>query len=127
MFLVLLLLTLCLHTVDCPGWQPRTGAMTHGGGWGGGGGGCTTPSPGFLPGAPGASGGGNSGGTSPGGHKCQRGISTCYKNWPTVFEKGASFESFFCLGGLSFPHLSYLVRRLHRLTVPQVVPMASFG
>ena len=67
MFLVLLFLTLCLHAVDCPWWQPRTGVMAHGGG-----GGCTnpprgTPSPGFLPGAPGASGGGNSGGTSPGG------------------------------------------------------------
>ena len=61
MFLVLLFLTLCLHAVDCPGWQPRTGAMTQGGG-----GGCMTPSPGFPPGAPGASGGGNSGGTSPG-------------------------------------------------------------
>ena len=32
MFLVLLFLTLCLHAVDCPGWQPRTGVMTHGGG-----------------------------------------------------------------------------------------------
>ena len=32
MFLVLLFLTLCLHAVDCPWWQPRTGVMTHGGG-----------------------------------------------------------------------------------------------
>ena len=60
MFLVLLFLTLCVHAVDCPWWQPRTGVMTHGGG------GCTTQSPGSLSGAPGASGGGNSGGTSPG-------------------------------------------------------------
>ena len=30
MFLVLLFLTL-LHAVDCPGWQPGVGAMTHGG------------------------------------------------------------------------------------------------
>ena len=30
MFLVLLFLTL-LHAVDCPGWQPGTGAITHGG------------------------------------------------------------------------------------------------
>ena len=59
MFLVLLFLTLCLHAVDCPGWQPRTGAITPAGGD------CTTPSPGFQPDAPGASGGGNSGGTSP--------------------------------------------------------------
>ena len=29
-FLVLLFLTLCLHAVDCPGWQPRTGAITPG-------------------------------------------------------------------------------------------------
>ena len=31
MFLVLLFLTLCLHAVDCPWWQPRTGVMTHAG------------------------------------------------------------------------------------------------
>ena len=31
MFLVLLFLTLCLHVVDFPWWQPRTGVMTHGG------------------------------------------------------------------------------------------------
>ena len=28
MFLVLLFLTLCLHAVDCPWWQPRTGVVT---------------------------------------------------------------------------------------------------
>ena len=59
MFLVPLFLTLCLHGVNCPGWQPRKGLRTHGGG------GCTTLSPDFLPGAPGANSGGNSGGTSP--------------------------------------------------------------
>ena len=60
MFLVLLFLTLCLHAVDCPGWQPGTGAMTHGGV------GSATPSPSFLPDAPRSSGSGDNGGTSPG-------------------------------------------------------------
>ena len=31
MFLVLLFLTLCLHAVDCPWWQPKTGVVTCGG------------------------------------------------------------------------------------------------
>ena len=59
MFLVLLFLTL-LHAVDCPGWQPGTGAMTHGGFD------SAALSPGFLPDVPGAKSGGDSGGTSPG-------------------------------------------------------------
>ena len=59
MFLVLLLLTLCLHAADCPWCLTRPGLVTCGGG------GDMTAHPGFLPVAPAAGGGGKCGGTSP--------------------------------------------------------------
>ena len=60
MSLAVLLLSLCLHAVDGPWWQPAKEVVTCSSG------GNRTPRPGGLPHAPGASGVGKIAGTSPG-------------------------------------------------------------